>query len=119
MRKLMIVPVAALIALTGCGGSEEANVAAPADANEATMIGNDGTPVNALERVLAMTDRQRNATFVRAILDANLPCDGVTKSERLPDQNGKPVWRVDCKGENNSHIVSVTPDGTVTINSRN
>jgi hypothetical protein len=87
-------------------------------ADNADVIANDAAPQNVLAAVLAMPERQRNVVFVRAILDAGLKCEGVTASERLPDMDGKPLWRADCKGGNNSHMITITPDGTANIVSR-
>jgi hypothetical protein len=65
-----------------------------------------------------MGDRERNVVFVRALMDAGLPCDGVASSERLPDQDGKPLWRANCKTPGGSHLIAITPDGTAQIVSR-
>jgi hypothetical protein len=72
---------------------------------------------NALAAVLEMSDRQRNVVFIRALLDAGIDCQSVTSSERLPDQDGKPLWRVNCSGKT-AHMIGITPDGTANIVSR-
>lgn len=119
MRTSMIVPMAAMLALAACGDkaptadAPQTN-AAVADANAS---GNAAAP-DQLEQVLALNDRQRNTVFVRALLDANLPCDAVTGSERIADRNGLPVWKVTCAGKDNNHIISITRDGTANIVSR-
>ena len=116
MRQLSIVPAFALL-LAGCGGAQPANEAVVNSAVEANAVGNV-TGENVTARVIAMSDRERNVVFVRALIDAGLPCDGVTASERLPDQDGKPLWRADCKAPGSSHLITVTPDGTVQMVSR-
>jgi hypothetical protein len=123
MRKLMIVPVLGALALGACEPAAERNVAGSVTVTEGSNVeGNvvaDNADGNALAAVLAMSDRQRNVVFVRALMDAELPCDGVKGSERLPDVDGKPVWRVECRGVGGYHMVSITPDGTANILSRN
>ncbi|MES2445511.1 MAG: hypothetical protein V4574_22010 [Pseudomonadota bacterium] len=113
----------AALALAGCNPAAVNNGAEPANAVEengvASADANATTPGNVLETVLAMPERQRNIVFVRALMDAGLKCEGVTHSERLPDMDGKPLWRADCKGGNNSHMITITPDGTANIVSRN
>jgi hypothetical protein len=116
MRQLSIVPAIALL-LAGCGGAQPANEVAANIAAEANAAGNV-VGENVTARVAAMSDRERNVVFVRALIDAGLPCDGVTGSARLPDQDGKPMWRADCKAPGGSHLLTVTPDGTVQIVSR-
>ena len=119
MRTLMIVPALAAL-LAGCGGPTEAqrNEAVVNSAAEANAVGNAAASENVTARVVAMSDRERNVVFVRALMDAGLPCDGVTGSARVPDQDGKPVWRADCKAPGSSHLITITPDGTAQIVSR-
>lgn len=128
MSKAWIGAALAAIALAGCtpgtgnvaDNGEGPNVTVPVDetvAEENAVSGNDGEPVNALAVVLEMPDYTRNQTFVRAIMDAKFRCDGVVKSERVKDVNKLPAWRADCK-DGKSHILTVTPDGTVNIMSR-
>lgn len=128
MRSFTFLPVLAALALAGCGGPARdggnevaANIApepANADDVEANAVGNELAPENVTARVLTMSDRERNVVFVRALMDAGLPCDGVTGSERLPDIDGKPMWRATCKAPGDSHMITVTPDGTAQIVTR-
>ncbi len=141
MRKAVLVPMLALTALAGCGGGAQppanatgdaANTAVAADANaiDANAVEANATDAaagnaaanatdaaNPVQRVLAMSERERNAVFIRAILDAGMKCEGVTKSERLPDKDGLPVWRAAC-GSDSAHVITITPDGTANIVSR-
>lgn len=117
MTKALIA--CAALALAACtpaadNGNAAAN-AAPADAN--ATVANGAEPSNALATVLAMPDKQRNIVFVRALLDADIKCDGVVGSKRMPDQEGKPVWLAECKN-GSTHMISITPDGTANIMSR-
>jgi hypothetical protein len=122
MIKRIMLPAIAVLALAGCQ-SEPAqdNAAAPAAINttdaEANAIGNAAGSDNALAAVIEMNDRQRNVVFIRALLDAGLPCEGVTSSERVDDLNGQPAWRATCVG-GTSHLISISPDGTANIASR-
>ncbi|MCX8474522.1 MAG: hypothetical protein MT490_01885 [Sphingomonas sp.] len=123
MRKRIVLPALAALALAGCGSTGEgggaANDVTPANAAdaEANATGNAAGGENALAAVLGMSDRQRNVVFIRALLDAGIDCQSVVSSERLPDQDGKPLWRANCS-DKRSHMISVTPDGTANIVSR-
>ncbi|RYY29431.1 MAG: hypothetical protein EOP62_00915 [Sphingomonadales bacterium] len=122
MRQLMIVPALALL-LAGCGGrapEAERNVTTTDSEAEANIAGNQAETGNALASVLALNDAQRNGVFYRALDDAGITCASVDSSERLPDQNGQPLWRANCGGiKSSNHLLSVTPDGTVNIVTRN
>ncbi|MBO9623694.1 MAG: hypothetical protein J7500_13390 [Sphingomonas sp.] len=125
MTRRILLPAFVALALAGCESQPAQNnnvapmpTAEPAniDEPEANVVGNEAEG-NALAAVLNMSDRQRNVVFIRAILDAGLPCQAVTSSERLPDQDGRPLWRANCDG-GASHMISITPDGTANIVSR-
>lgn len=125
----MILPALAAAAMLGaCQPAAQAPTNAAStednavnDAAEANAVGNgigNAAAENVTAKVLAMTDRQRNVVFIRALLDAGLPCDGVESSERLPDRDGKPLWRANCVGSGGSHMITITPDGMANIVSR-
>lgn len=109
----------ALVALAGCNKGTEAtgNAAADTAAESNAVIDNADAGNNVTAQVIAMNDAQRNVVFIRAILDAGLPCEHVESSQRLPDQDGLPLWRVNCKGAG-SHMITITPDGVAKIVSR-
>ena len=115
MRTLMIVPLAAVAALAACGPS--ADETAPDNAGVATPVENGAAGQNASAAVLGFNDQQRNATFIRAIRDAALPCEHVASSARIDDQDGVPTWRVSCDDGAN-YLVGITSDGTARIISR-
>ncbi|MDT8757104.1 hypothetical protein MZO42_00190 [Sphingomonas psychrotolerans] len=119
MTRRIVLPALAALALAGCGtggqGNRDGNT--EAEANATGAAGNAADAGNATAAVLAMNDRQRNVVFVRALLDAGLDCQGVASSVRLPDQDGKPLWRANCTN-NTAHMISITPDGTANIVSR-
>ena len=120
MRKLIFVPALAALALAGCGtpaGNNSTQENLPAPPEPANVIEN--ATGNALATVLSLNDAQRNGVFNRALNDAGITCDGVASSERLPDQDGRPMWRANCRGlGTNSHMITVTPDGTAQIVTR-
>lgn len=123
MTKRIVLSALAALALGGCGpggegggGANDVAAVNAADA-EANAVGNAAGGENALAAVLGMSDRQRNVVFIRALLDAGIECQSVVSSERLPDQDGKPLWRADCS-DKRAHMISVTPDGTANIVTR-
>lgn len=123
MRTRLLLTVTAALAVAACQPAAEqqptTNVTVEPVGNdvEANAVGNAEGEGNVLATVLNMNDRQRNVVFIRAILDAGLPCQEVTGSTRLPDQDGKPIWRAECAG-GGKHMISITPDGTANIISR-
>lgn len=117
MTKHLVLPAFGALLLAGCnggGGTPTNTVTVTEQANSDEAVGNASGGGAA---VAALSDRQRNAVFIRAILDAGLKCDAVTSSERIDDQSGQPTWRANC-GPNNQHVISISQDGTATINSR-
>lgn len=125
MRGLIIAPAIALL-LAGCGGrapEAERNITVTDGNAEANAAGNVVEADNAVAKVMALNDAQRNGVFYRAIEDAGLTCQKVTSSDRMPDVDGKPVWRANCGGKiaaaNAAYMVSLTPDGTVQLIGRN
>jgi hypothetical protein len=115
-----IVPALAALALAGCGGSEgniTANDAVQAEPLNAEDMDNAADQTNYSAAVLAQTDAQRGATFIRALQDAPLPCDHVDSSTRIADQDGVPTWRVTCKGGTN-YMIGIPPNGVAKILSR-
>ncbi|MEP9359832.1 hypothetical protein [Sphingomonas sp. KR3-1] len=122
MLKHIIVPGLAALALAGCGEppsstnltSNEAVTAEPLNAAE---DGNAADTTNYSAAVLGLNDAQRNATFIRALQDAPLPCDHVDASTRIADQDGVPTWRVTCKGGTN-YMISMPRNGVAKIISR-
>jgi hypothetical protein len=123
MTRRIVLPALVLLTLAGCGASEQAGSNATgvgntqAEANATGAADNVTGAGNVTAAVLAMNDRQRNVVFVRALLDAGMDCQGVASSVRLPDQDGKPLWRANCTN-NTAHMITITPDGTANIVSR-
>lgn len=100
MKLHMSLGTALLLALTACG---ETQAPAPEPANMSSA--------NAIE---SMPEGQRNAVFIRAILDAGEQCQGVESSERRGEHEGYPVWVAHCAG-GASWAVIITGDGNAVI----
>ena len=47
-------------------------------------------------KIAALPEPLRRATFYRAIVDAQFPCEHITKAETRGRVEGKPVWEVEC-----------------------
>lgn len=106
--RTMITSIGTLV-LTACQPALDQNPAGPA--NMAGDVSNYDT------EVISLPVGQRNAVFLRAIRDAGLACQTVTRSERLADTAGKPKWRARCE-DGTAHLVQVAPDGTALTVSR-
>lgn len=122
MLKRIIVPALAMLALAGCGGGSDtanptANDAVTAEPLNDLDAGNGADATNYSAAVLGQNDAQRNATFIRALQDAPLPCEHVDSSTRIADQDGVPTWRVTCKGGTN-YMIGIPKDGVAKIISR-
>ncbi|MBX3560263.1 MAG: hypothetical protein KF780_00465 [Sphingomonas sp.] len=81
-----LIPLAAL-ALAACQGQ------APEPHNEAAGTAEATATQNQIE---AMPEGQRNAVFIRALLDARQDCQHVDQSVRAGDHEGFPLWSVRC-----------------------
>lgn len=97
--------LALIVTLSGCGG------AGPA--------GNQTTPAKAAgptdaQRIGDMAEAQRNAVFLRAILDGGHDCQQVTNSTRSGESNGVPIWRARCRG-GGSWFIAITANGYAQI----
>jgi hypothetical protein len=110
----MVLIVAAALTLAGCRQAAQSDAG---NASGADVAANNSAEGNVTATVLAMSDHERNVVFIRALIDSKLPCDGVLKSNRVTDQNGLPMWNVECKN-GSTHYISITPDGTANVMSR-
>lgn len=101
MKLHMSLGTALILALAACGDTQ------PPEPEPANM-----SSANAIE---SMPEGQRNAVFIRAILDAGEECQGVERSERRGEHEGFPVWVAHCTGGGGSWAVIVTGDGNAVI----
>ncbi len=122
---ILVAALAAATTLSACQPTPDRNAAQAANAadngSDNALDNNSDDSAdnvsNATAAVEALPEVQRNAVFLRAISDAGLPCQGVTKSERLADTAGKPTWRAECN-DGTAHLIDVSPDGTAVVTSR-
>lgn len=107
MRNLMLG--IALLSIGGCQAADEKPAAA------------DGTDLSAdrnyIAEVKALPEARRKALFFRAIRDAGLPCQTVTKAEPVDANDKAPSWRAECE-DRTAHMVQVMPGGTLYVTSR-
>lgn len=107
MRAVLVMLGGSLM-LAACGPNADqqaqSNAAAVANAQEAQEMAT---------RVDALSPGQRDGVFIRAIRDAGLPCQGVTKSE--PGE--KPgSWVATCQ-EGSRHIITFGANGMANVTS--
>lgn len=92
MSRLMAGSSLALaLALAGCGDRVK-----QAD-NEATA--GRAAAADYQKEILALDEGQRNATFIRAIRDADTQntCQGVVTSAYVGEHQGAPMWTAQCE----------------------
>jgi hypothetical protein len=115
--RIIFVAAAGALALTGCQPAAQQN-AAENTAAELDAIGNGEGEANAAANVqatvLGMSDKMRNGVLLRAIMDSEMPCDGVERADRLPDQEGSPTWKAYCRN-GSKHIVIFQRDGIAKV----
>ncbi len=105
----VMVFLSAALALAACDAAPNRNAANRADGNS--------TPDVAVE-IAELPVGQQNEVFLRAILDANVNCQGVTGSERITvETDGRPTWRATCV-DGSTHLIQVGPDGTAVVVTR-
>jgi len=105
---IRVIAIVAL-ALASCQQSPETNVAQAPGVSDPVS--------NYTARVVSLPDGQREMVFLRAIRDAGLDCQAITKADRIEDVGGKPTWRAQCS-DGTAHLLQVAPDGTALIASR-
>lgn len=99
--------VALAIITSACSRSNEAERNQPgvSAANAST---------NVIQRVSSLSDRQRNAVFIRAIRDAGLECQHVEWSTLSGTYRGMPVWTAAC-ARNQVWVIVVGDDGNAQV----
>mgnify|MGYP003610097301 CR=1 FL=1 len=120
MKRWTILLSATALGLAACSPSGSEDTAAPATANiadEANAVDANVAEGNVQATVLDMSDAERNIVLVRALLDSDIQCQGVEKSERVGDVSGLPTWRATCVG-GKQHLISISTDGIAHVISR-
>lgn len=107
MRRLLMA--IALISVGGCKAADEK----PAVVDRSDLSADR----DYIAEVKALPEARRKALFFRAIRDAGLPCQTVTKSEPVDANKKAPTWRAECE-DRTAHLIQVMPDGTLYVTSR-
>lgn len=103
MRPLLILPLAML---ASC------NAQKPAEPRSNTTEAVE--TANQAEVVAAMPTGSQNGILIRAIRDAQLPCQEVRSAEPQESKDRSMHWLVKCDGKF-SYLVAIAPDGVATI----
>jgi hypothetical protein len=101
------LPLLATLALAGCqqpaaDNGTAANQAAPAPTE------------NYIAQIDKLAPAQLQLVLFRAIRDSGQDCQNTTKVERLPDLDGRPLWRVTCRG-GGQFAVQIGVDGVANV----
>ncbi len=83
----------------------------PAPRNEAEATAGATAVQNQIE---VMPEGQRNAVFIRALLDAGQDCQHVAGSSRAGDHQGFPLWSVSCDN-GRSFTIAIGNDGEAQV----
>lgn len=94
-----------ILALAGCQAEP------PAPRNEAAATAGATAVQNQIE---VMPEGQRNAVFIRALLDAGQDCQHVASSTRAGDHQGFPLWSVRCDN-GRSFTIAIGNDGEAQV----
>ena len=106
--RMFLTICAGSLTLAACGPSAEQQAAA-----NAAVVANQQAARDMSNKVAALAPGQRDGVFIRAIRDAGLPCQGVTRSE--PGE--KPgSWVATCQ-EGSRHIITFGANGMANVTS--
>lgn len=87
----------------------------PAADNADAPTGRPSAPTgNYIAQIDALGAPQRQLVLFRAIRDAGEDCQNTTKVERLPDLEGRALWRVTCRG-GGQFAVQIGNDGVANV----
>lgn len=101
----VLAGLASLTMLAACG-EDGGSAAAPAGPQPLDAVQN---------RIVAMTEAERNGVLIRAIRDARRDCQHVETSEALPAAaNGAPGFLARCAG-GRAYVVGIGRGGTATV----
>lgn len=99
--------VALAIATSACSPSNEVERNQPG-------VAAANASANVIQRISSLSDRQRNAVFIRAIRDAGLECQHVEWSTLSGTYRGMPVWTAAC-ARNQVWVIVVGDDGNAQV----
>lgn len=103
----MRVAVLSLMLLAACG---QENAPERAAVNTGAAV----EPTSVQRRVVDLPPGQRDAVLLRAILDGDAPCQGVSEVERRPDANGAPTFLARCK-DGPVYVISISDAGVAQV----
>ena len=102
LSRTSITLALAAATLTACG--------APASDNAMTPATDDAT----YARIRDLPPASQRAVFLRAIMDAKQPCQGVTDSAALAPEGGRPAWSATCN-DGSRWLLVLQPDGVMKV----
>ena len=94
MRSVIMMPLTLSILLAGCGSEG----GAPQQETTQNALQTAPTGADYQAQLQSMSEGQRNAVFIRAIRDADRPCQHVERSSARGEINGAPAWTAVCDG---------------------
>ena len=68
-----------------------------------------------IARMEALPPGQLDMVLFRAIRDARQPCQGITASRRIADQDRRPAWSAQCDGSDGKYLLVLNPDGVTAV----
>lgn len=101
------------VALTACGqpGNDRAD---NATANAANASNAAAPKTDYVAEIRAMAPPLRRATFLRAIRDADQPCQEVVSEREVDPVNGQASWAAACE-TGAAWVIIVEPDGNAKV----
>lgn len=110
MRRCFLPLSALILALAACQQAPAGdNAAAPANAT-ATPAGLSDLQ----QRVVGLSQGQRDAVLFRAIRDGDAPCQGVAEAHRQEDVDGNPVYAAVCT-DGPAYAIAIGRDGVAQV----
>lgn len=107
MPRVVVIAVGLLLASCGTPAVENAT-------GETGPSNASGSGQNTTATVLTLSDRQRRATLMRAIRDADIDCQDVTAADLVSRPGEPPQWRARCS-DGNAYLVDITANGTAHV----
>lgn len=113
MIRSIIASITLGAAVAACGQAHDEQAANNAVAT--TNISNAAVPkTDYVAEIRAMTSPVRRATFLRAIRDADQPCQDVVSEREIAPVNGQASWAAACE-TGAAWVIAVAPDGNAKV----